>query len=73
MYLHAVMSHHYFRGLFNESIAIVPREMLKASISDVHIVVNYQTGDTFEGVKCQHTNRLYLQNDKDNMEFPGLD
>ncbi|CAD8058804.1 unnamed protein product [Paramecium primaurelia] len=73
VYLSAIMSNHYYQNLFNESIKIVPQSFLREEIQDVHIVINFDEGDVYDTIICQHTNRLYLQNDQDNMRFPGLE
>ncbi|CAD8067447.1 unnamed protein product [Paramecium sonneborni] len=73
VYLSAIMSKHYYKNLFNESITMIPSSFLREDIQDVHIVVNFDEGDVFDTIICQHTNRLYLQNDQDNLKFPGLE
>ncbi|CAK93329.1 unnamed protein product (macronuclear) [Paramecium tetraurelia] len=73
VYLSAIMSNHYYENLFNSSISIIPQSFLREEIRDVHIVINFDEGDIYDTIICQHTNRLYLQNDQDNMRFPGLE
>ena len=63
VYLSAIMSKYYYQSLFNESITIVPSSFLKEDLKDVHIVINFDEGDIYDTIQCQHTNRLYLQND----------
>ncbi|KAM3127469.1 hypothetical protein pb186bvf_020449 [Paramecium bursaria] len=71
VYLQSKMSKKYYTTLFNSSIIVMPSSFLN-DIEDVHIVVNYHQGDIYNDIQSPQTNRLYLQNDQDNVQFPGL-
>lgn len=81
VYLHSVMSHQFYKDLYNSSITLVPEGLLQDEIRDVHLVIDFTegipsnkiSGETYGNLTCPRTNRLFLQSDRDNIEFPGLD
>ena len=68
-----MMSHTFYKALYNSSIQIIPQSLLQKEINDIHLVIDFTEGDKYGSLVCPRTNRLFLQSDQDNCRFPGLD
>lgn len=44
VYLHSMMSHEFFKTLYNSSITVVPNNLLREEIRDVHLVIDFTEG-----------------------------